>query len=69
MWSEPAITDKWLTSGRPWYALDYTQTMEMACHHLWIWLLFLKVKKEVTFESYILNGDGSIVHVNAEGQL
>lgn len=73
MWgmSEPTITDKWLTSGRPWYVSGATPKSDGngLSSPLDLVVVPKKVKKEVTFESYILNGDGSIVHVNAEGQL
>jgi hypothetical protein len=69
--SEPAITDKWLSGGRPWYVSGATPKYEGngLSSPLDLVVVPKKVKKEVTFESYVLNGDGSIVHLNAEGQL
>ena len=69
--AEPAITDKWLSGGRPWYVSGATPKYEGngLSSPLDLVVVPKKVKKEVTFESYVLNGDGSIVHLNAEGQL
>ena len=69
--TEPSITDVWLSQGRPWYVAGATPKLEGngISSPLDVVVLPKKVKKEVTFEGYVLNGDGSIVHLNSEGQL